>query len=62
MAETAKTSSDDQGLEVHAAGLPYELDEGLGQRARIGLIVLACIPLAYRWWRGGDGTAGVGRP
>lgn len=30
-----------EGLEVHATDLPFELDAGLGQRARIGLIVLA---------------------
>ena len=44
MAEAAKTvekEPGDDGLEVHVTGLPYELDQGLGEKARIGLIVLA---------------------
>ncbi len=41
MATAAKTPPADQSLAVHAPGLAYELDAGLGQRARIGLIVLA---------------------
>ena len=31
----------DRGLEVHKTGMAYRLDGGLGDRARIGLIVLA---------------------
>jgi maleate isomerase len=31
----------DRGLEVHQTGMAYRLDGGLGDRARIGLIVLA---------------------
>ncbi len=44
MAAPAKANSGPsghEGLEVHATDLPFELDAGLGQRARIGLIVLA---------------------
>lgn len=39
MAEAAKLAR--RGPEIRKIGMPYELDEGLGARARIGLIVLA---------------------
>ncbi|MEX2408848.1 MAG: Asp/Glu racemase [Rhodovibrionaceae bacterium] len=39
MAEAAKKTS--EGPAIRKIGMPYELDEGLGARARIGLIVLA---------------------
>ncbi len=41
LAEAATVSETDNGPQVHRTKMPFEMDAGLGEKARIGLIVLS---------------------